>query len=268
MIKIPAIRFHDRKPVHAPWPWVLGPYPERAVVCETHVDADLAGADLALEFGQRNIEGRLRFLDAGDQGWLLALMPADYTPEGGKKAPWRPEPGPPSPASPPRPCRACRSAGGRAAGRHTAPSASGPSATAATGSRPPGRGWSMPPAAVPSGSRLEGSAPAAAAGGGAASTWETATSTGVTTAEGRAPSHSAEGRSMPLMTDDSMLTVRDVAARLGLAVSTVQTYRRDGRLPEPDGLVGRVPWWRPATIDRWQAARPGRGRAGIPRKPR
>ena len=72
---------------------------------------------------------------------------------------------------------------------------------------------------------------------------------------------------MPLMTDDSMLTVRDVAARLGLAVSTVQTDRRDGRLPEPDGLVGRVPWWRPATIDRWQAARPGRGRAGIPRKP-
>lgn len=71
---------------------------------------------------------------------------------------------------------------------------------------------------------------------------------------------------MPLMTDDSMLTVRDVAARLGLAISTVQTYRRDGRLPEPDGLVGRVPWWRPATIDRWQAARPGRGRAGIPRK--
>ena len=98
MIKIPAIRFHDRKPVHAPWPWVLGPYPERAVVCETHVDADLAGADLALEFGQRNIEGRLRFLDAGDQGWLLALMPADCPPEGGQKGPavsraWAAEPG-------------------------------------------------------------------------------------------------------------------------------------------------------------------------------
>ena len=98
MIKIPAIRFHDRKPVYAPWPWALGPYPERAIVCETHVDADLAGADLALEFGQRNIEGRLRFLDAGEQGWLLALMPADYTPEGGKKGPaasraWAAEPG-------------------------------------------------------------------------------------------------------------------------------------------------------------------------------
>lgn len=71
---------------------------------------------------------------------------------------------------------------------------------------------------------------------------------------------------MPLMTDDSMLTVRDVAARLGLAVSTVQTYRRDGRLPDPDGYLWHVPWWRPETIDAWQAARPGRGRAGIPRK--
>ena len=73
---------------------------------------------------------------------------------------------------------------------------------------------------------------------------------------------------MPLMADDSMLTVRDVAARLGLAVSTVQTYRRDGRLPDPDGYLWRTPWWRPETIDAWQAARPGRGRAGIPRKPR
>ena len=70
---------------------------------------------------------------------------------------------------------------------------------------------------------------------------------------------------MPRMSDEQ-LTVSEVAARLGLAVSTVQTYRRDGRLPSPDGYLGRTPWWRPATIDVWQAARPGRGRAGIPRK--
>ena len=84
MIKIPAIRHHDRKPVLAPWPWNRGPWPERAIVCETCVDADLAGADLALEFGHKNIEGRLQRLDAGDQGWLVALMPAGFSPEGEK----------------------------------------------------------------------------------------------------------------------------------------------------------------------------------------
>lgn len=78
MIKIPAIRFHDRKPVYAPWLWVLGPYPAQAVVCETCVDVDLAGADFTLEYGP-SAQGRLQILDAGDQGWLVALMPADYT---------------------------------------------------------------------------------------------------------------------------------------------------------------------------------------------
>nr|DAQ80091.1 MAG TPA: Pyocin activator protein PrtN [Caudoviricetes sp.] len=67
---------------------------------------------------------------------------------------------------------------------------------------------------------------------------------------------------------DEQLAVPEVAARLGLAVATVRAYRLEGRLPEPDGMVGRTPWWRPETIDAWQAARPGRGRAGIPRKPR
>ena len=67
---------------------------------------------------------------------------------------------------------------------------------------------------------------------------------------------------------NEQLTIPEVATRLGLTVSTVQTYRRDGRLPDPDGYLGRTPWWRPETIDAWQAGRPGRGRAGIPRKPR
>lgn len=65
---------------------------------------------------------------------------------------------------------------------------------------------------------------------------------------------------------DEQLTVPEVAARLGLAVATVRAYRAQKRLPAPDGMVGRTPWWRPETIDEWQAARPGRGRAGIPRK--
>lgn len=65
---------------------------------------------------------------------------------------------------------------------------------------------------------------------------------------------------------DEQLTVPEVAARLGLAVATVRAYRAQKRLPAPDGMVGRTPWWWATTIDVWQAARPGRGRAGIPRK--
>lgn len=65
---------------------------------------------------------------------------------------------------------------------------------------------------------------------------------------------------------DEQLTVPEVAARLGLAVATVRAYRAQKRLPAPDGRVGRTPWWWATTIDVWQANRPGRGRAGIPRK--
>lgn len=54
-------------------------------------------------------------------------------------------------------------------------------------------------------------------------------------------------------------TYADVAAHLGVTVQTLYAYKRDGRLPEPDGHLGQVPWWRPGTIRRWQAQRPGRG---------
>lgn len=62
------------------------------------------------------------------------------------------------------------------------------------------------------------------------------------------------------------LSIAEVAARIGVTVGTAQTYRAQKRLPDPDGLIGRTPWWWATTIDVWQANRPGRGRAGIPRK--
>lgn len=38
-------------------------------------------------------------------------------------------------------------------------------------------------------------------------------------------------------------------------------------LPEPDALIGATRGWLPETIDRWNAARPGRGvGGGRPRK--
>ena len=55
-----------------------------------------------------------------------------------------------------------------------------------------------------------------------------------------------------------VLTVAQVAEYLGLSIRTVETYRADGRLPEPT-MVGRTPTWTRAQIDAWQAARPGQG---------
>ena len=66
-----------------------------------------------------------------------------------------------------------------------------------------------------------------------------------------------------------MLTVKDVAARLGVKPRTVEAYRHHIQygFPEPDGRLGRTPWWKPATIDDWQKGRPGQGRGGgRPRK--
>ena len=65
------------------------------------------------------------------------------------------------------------------------------------------------------------------------------------------------------------LTVAGVAARLGVQRRTVEAYRHHIQygFPEPDGRLGRTPWWKPATIDAWQKARPGQGRGGgRPRK--
>lgn len=76
------------------------------------------------------------------------------------------------------------------------------------------------------------------------------------------------------------LDIADVAARTGLAVSTVRAYHaeatqrrregtsRPGDLPAPDQVIGASPAWLVATIDQWVANRPGRGAgAGRPRKP-
>lgn len=56
------------------------------------------------------------------------------------------------------------------------------------------------------------------------------------------------------------LALPEVAERLGLAVGTLNRYRTEGRLPPPDAQIGtRQVGWKPATIDKWSANRPGRG---------
>lgn len=56
------------------------------------------------------------------------------------------------------------------------------------------------------------------------------------------------------------LGVTDVARRLGVTTATVAALN----LPEPDAWIGRTRGWKTATIDRWNANRPGHG--GRPRK--
>ena len=57
------------------------------------------------------------------------------------------------------------------------------------------------------------------------------------------------------------LGIKQVSARLGVA--NAASYD----LPEPDVMIGRTRGWLPETIDRWNAARPGRGvGGGRPRK--
>lgn len=56
------------------------------------------------------------------------------------------------------------------------------------------------------------------------------------------------------------LSTAEVAEHLGLA----SRGSLPGNLPEPDAYVGRSRGWLTETIDRWNAARPGKG--GRPRK--
>jgi predicted DNA-binding transcriptional regulator AlpA len=56
------------------------------------------------------------------------------------------------------------------------------------------------------------------------------------------------------------LTTAEVAALAGIAPASVRRYRLRGTFPEPDGYVGRTPWWRRRTIMRWLAVRPDPGR--------
>lgn len=56
------------------------------------------------------------------------------------------------------------------------------------------------------------------------------------------------------------MSLTEVAQRLGIAKGALAGYK----LPEPDALIGRTRGWKPETIDRWNAARPGHG--GRPRK--
>ena len=63
------------------------------------------------------------------------------------------------------------------------------------------------------------------------------------------------------MTDQERWDVATTAAYLGVLPKTVTGYSARGEMPEPDGHLGRTPWWHPATIQAWAAARPRKPRS-------
>lgn len=67
--------------------------------------------------------------------------------------------------------------------------------------------------------------------------------------------------------DSDFWVTADVAAYLGVSVSTVSTYKARGQMPAPDRTFGRTPAWRPASIIEWHETRPGHG-GRPPNRPR
>jgi predicted DNA-binding transcriptional regulator AlpA len=84
----------------------------------------------------------------------------------------------------------------------------------------------------------------------------------VRTRDGAKPSTIREGESGTSMGDGSIrLAYRldEVAAAFGVSRRTIERERSAGRFPKPDLKIGRVPLWRPATLENWMArsGRPG-----------
>ena len=71
---------------------------------------------------------------------------------------------------------------------------------------------------------------------------------------------------------NKILTIKDVAERLGVGVPSVRSYRAVAEnnrknnlyfaddMPEADLYISSIPIWYSATIDSWVSVRPGRGK--------
>jgi len=64
----------------------------------------------------------------------------------------------------------------------------------------------------------------------------------------------------PLIETLRQLTTTDVANMAGVTDQAIRRHRIRGTIPEPDGYVGRTPFWFLPTIEEWLANRRGRGR--------
>ena len=60
----------------------------------------------------------------------------------------------------------------------------------------------------------------------------------------------------------AMMTITEVADRLGVKPETVRSYRARGLMPDPAAVYGQSPVWTPEAIEAWIASRPGQGVGG------
>lgn len=65
---------------------------------------------------------------------------------------------------------------------------------------------------------------------------------------------------IPTAGETDQLTSAEVAALAGITTDSFYRARMRGSAPEPDGMLGATPWWRPETITEWLATRRGPGR--------
>lgn len=63
------------------------------------------------------------------------------------------------------------------------------------------------------------------------------------------------------------LTMSDVAELAGITPKSLARQRLRRAVPEPDGMLGRTPWWHRETIEAWLASRPRRGQHSDKVKP-
>jgi len=57
------------------------------------------------------------------------------------------------------------------------------------------------------------------------------------------------------MASTDPLDTSAVAELAGVTAETIRQYLLLGKIPEPDGYLGRSPYWRRRTIERWLAKR-------------
>jgi predicted DNA-binding transcriptional regulator AlpA len=50
----------------------------------------------------------------------------------------------------------------------------------------------------------------------------------------------------------TLLTIQEVADRLGVTPSTISAYKSRKQMPPPDRQYGRTPLWKATTIDTWR----------------
>ncbi|MBB6172155.1 putative DNA-binding transcriptional regulator AlpA [Nocardiopsis mwathae] len=59
--------------------------------------------------------------------------------------------------------------------------------------------------------------------------------------------------------EQEKLTAEQAAAKAGVKLKTWHAYVSRGQAPQPDGRMGRTPWWWASTVDEWIENRAGQG---------